>query len=318
MEAIYNRRYKINLVFSLVVSVFAAIVTALLSPYIFSKLFPGAENIHGGAAALVFIGLHLVITRKYRRRRRLDRIPFPDEWREILLEHVQFYRTLNDEGRGYFEKRVQVFLDEKRITGVGTEIDDRTRVLVASAAIIPVYKIEDWEYDTLEEVLVYPESFDRDYNFASGERDMLGMVVQSTSSLIISKRELLKGFCSPGGGNTAIHEFIHKIDEGDGEIDGLPVLMLSRGELAEWRGIRAAEIERIEAGRSDLDPYALTGEAEFLAVAGEYFFKNPAKLKSGSPELYGILKKIFKQDTAAILKSEAACIFKRRRASRTF
>lgn len=318
MEAIYNRRYRINLVFSLTVSLSAAAVTALLSPYIFRPMFPGVENLEGGAAALVFVALHLLITRKYRRRRRLDRVPFPEEWRGILSENVQFYRTLDDEGKAYFEKRVQVFLDEKRITGVDTEIDDRTRVLVASAAVIPVYMIEDWEYDTLEEVLVYPDSFDRDYSFAGSGRDMLGMVVQHTSSLIISKRELLKGFCSPGGGNTAIHEFIHKIDEGDGDIDGLPVLMLTLAELAEWKRIRAAEIERLEGGNSDLDPYALTGEAEFLAVAGEYFFKNPVKLKSGSPELYGILKKIFKQDTAAILKSEAACIFRRRKTSRTF
>jgi len=220
---------------------------------------------------------------------------------------------LGSDEKDYFEKKVQIFLGEKIITGVGTEIDDSTRLLIASAAIIPVFKIDDWEYDTLGEILVYPDRFDDEYNFTSGDRDVLGMVVQNTSSLIISKKELFKGFRCMDGGNTAIHEFIHKMDEEDGDIDGLPVLMLDKAELAEWKKVRASEMKKLESGRSDLDAYALDGEAEFLAVAGEYFFEHPEKMKEKNPELYNILKLIFRQDTAAILKSEALALFRKRR-----
>lgn len=47
---------------------------------------------------------------------------------------------------------------------------------------------------------------------------------------------------------------------------------------------------------SDINPYALTSNAEFLAVVSEYFFDNPEKMKSRHPELYNDLVGIFKQN----------------------
>lgn len=313
MEAVFTRRYKINLIFSLMVSMSAASLAAYAAPYLFGNQLIGPVKIEGIAAVSVFLGLHLFITGKYRKRKKIAAVPFPEEWREILSELVVFYRMLSDDDKYSFEKKVQIFLAEKLITGVKTDVNDSTRLLIAAAAIIPVFKIEDWEYDTLGEILVYPDSFDHDYNFVSGDRDVLGMVVQHTSSLIISKKELFRGFSSHDGSNTAIHEFIHKMDEEDGDIDGLPVMMLTKAELSEWKRIRASEIEKLESGRSDLDSYALTGEAEFLAVAGEYFFEKPERMKEKTPELYNILKAIFKQDTASIIKSETLGLFKRKR-----
>lgn len=313
MEVVFTRRYKINLIFSLITSLTAAAFAAYVAEFLPGKFYPGAENPAGLVAAAVFLILHLFITGKYRKRRKTASIPFPEEWRRILSDLVFFYRMLGDDEKYYFEKKVQIFLSEKKITGIETEVDDSTKLLIASAAIIPVFKIEDWEYDTLNEILVYPDRFDHDYNFKSGDRDVLGMVVQYTSSLIISKKALFREFSSMDGGNTAIHEFIHKIDEEDGVIDGLPVLMLNRDELARWVRIRASEMKKLESGHSDLDSYALTGEVEFLAVAGEYFFENPGKMKEKSPELYNILRSIFKQDTASIIKSEALGIFRKMR-----
>ena len=313
MEVVYTRRYKINLLFSVIISFSAASAAAFASPYLFGDILFGTVNLEGAVAASVFVLLHLFITGRYRRRKKIMSIPFPEEWREILSELVLFYRMLGDDDKHYFEKKVQIFLSEKIITGIETEIDDSTKLLIASAAIIPVFRIEDWEYDTVGEILVYPDRFDNDYNYKSGERDVLGMVVQHTSSLIISKKELFRGFRNMDGGNTAIHEFIHKMDEEDGEIDGLPVLMLNREQLTRWKAIRTSEMKKLESGNSVLDSYALTGEGEFLAVAGEYFFEHPGKMKESSPELYDILRIIFRQDTASIIKSEAISLFKKRR-----
>jgi Mlc titration factor MtfA (ptsG expression regulator) len=84
------------------------------------------------------------------------------------------------------------------------------------------------------------------------------------------------------------------IDEEDGEIDRLPVMMLNKEELAEWKRIREIEMAKLRSGRSDLNRDAIPEREEFLATAGEYFFNNPDKMKEKNPELYGILKKIFK------------------------
>ncbi len=312
MEVVFTRRYKINLFFSLAISLIAATFASYASPYLLKDVFSSVESYQGGIAAVVFVVFHLSLTSKYRKRKKIASAPFPAEWRDILSELVIFYRMLNADDKYIFEKKVQIFLGEKRITGIETDIDSATKILIASAAVIPVFRIEDWEYDTLGEILVYPDRFNHEYSFTPGDddRDVLGMVMQHSSTLIISKKELFRGFNIRDGGNTAIHEFIHKIDEEDGEIDGLPVLMLNSMEILEWKRVRELEIEKIKSGRSDISNYALTGPAEFLAVTGEYFFDYPEKLKNNNPELYNILKIIFKQDTAKLLKSEAKRLFR--------
>ena len=52
----------------------------------------------------------------------------------------------------------------------------------------------------------------------------------------------------------------------------------------------------IEAGQSDINRYALTNEAEFFAVASEYFFERPAIMRRKHPELYRTLERVFNQD----------------------
>ena len=54
------------------------------------------------------------------------------------------------------------------------------------------------------------------------------------------------------------------------------------------------EITRINNNQSDTDVYGATNEAEFFAVASEYFFEKPAQFQEKHPELYELLCKIFK------------------------
>ena len=304
MEMIYTKAYKVNYVISLIISGLTAAIAGYSGSFFF-RLAGDIGEINAVFAAAVFISMHYFMTNKYRKRKKILSMPFPKEWRVILSELVGFYNMLDEEDKLNFEKKIQIFLTEKIITGIGTNIDDRTRVLIASAAIIPVFRIEDWEYHRLSEVLVYPDRFDEQFSFTDKNRSILGMVVQHTSSLIISKKDLFKGFAGKGGDNTAIHEFIHKIDEEDGEIDGLPVLLLDRETISRWKSVRETEMEMIHQNKSDINPYALTGEAEFLAVTGEYFFNQPDRMIEKHPELYTILKTIFRQDTASIIKSNA-------------
>ena len=54
-------------------------------------------------------------------------------------------------------------------------------------------------------------------------------------------------------------------------------------------------MNKIKNRHSDINPYALTNNAEFLAVVSEYFFDNPEKMKSRHPELYKILSEMYRQ-----------------------
>ena len=57
----------------------------------------------------------------------------------------------------------------------------------------------------------------------------------------------------------------------------------------------------------DIDPYGLTNEAEFFAVATEYFFERPGLMETKHPELYAMLSRVFNQklgDRAASFTKE--------------
>ena len=89
-------------------------------------------------AAVVF-GFYRYTTAAGRRRAAALATVFPATWRKLLTGHVAFYRVLGDTEKSRFEQRVQLFLTDTRITGVQTEVDDLTRLLVAAAAVIPTF-----------------------------------------------------------------------------------------------------------------------------------------------------------------------------------
>ena len=238
-------------------------------------------------------------TRKERRRKQTVRQDFPAEWRKILHDRIGFYHTLDDEGKARFEKMVQLFLSEKRITGIETEIDDLTKMLVASSAIIPIFGFQDWEYQNLGEVLVFPGSikrYENEKNEVVGE--MLGRVnpFQNDHYVTLSKPALERGFADmQDRKNVGIHEFAHMLDQADGEIDGIPKAYLPDELVRPWQELMLRKIKSIHDGESEINSYGGTSEAEFFAVITEYFFEKPGQLAENHPQLYDLLTKIFHQ-----------------------
>jgi len=56
---------------------------------------------------------------------------------------------------------------------------------------------------------------------------------------------------------------------------------------------RHVMVEEMREGDSDLNPYGLTNEAEFFAVATESFFEKPEQLHKRTPDLYAVLKRFY-------------------------
>ena len=239
-------------------------------------------------------------TRVVRRRRAILWESFPPEWEVVLQRDVVFFRILEPAAQQRFRRQLQVFLGEKQVSGIKVEVDATTRVLVAASAIIPVFGFLDWEWNEISEVLVYPSRFDGDFQFGGkhGE-NILGMV--GTGSLgrlmILSKPDLISGFRNAADKrNIGIHEFAHLVDKTDGVIDGVPRVGLDRQAIGPWLDLVRRKMGEIEVGKSDIDRYALTNEAEFFAVTSEYFFERPGVLQRRHPALYGALERVFNQD----------------------
>lgn len=230
-------------------------------------------------------------------------ISFPHHWRTVLLTKVPFYVSLSTNEKSNFESRVQDFLLSCTITGVDVEVDLTDRLLVASSAIIPIFAFPEWTYSNLSEVLLYPDSFNHQFEYdGDSERTILGMVGTGylEGKMILSKRALHHGFSNNSDKkNTAIHEFVHLIDKMDGAIDGIPSILMERHYVLPWLDLIKKKIKEINEDDSDINPYGGTSNVEFYAVISEYFFERPKLLQKKHPKLYEMLEKFFNQDMSS-------------------
>jgi len=253
---------------------------------------------------IIIIGFFLLrlIRRNNISRWKVPEEPFPTEWRIILNQEVSFYNSLSQEEKKRFEYKVQEFLLNCRITGIETSVDTIDKLLVASSAVIPIFEFNDWKYSNIHEVLLYPSMFNQKFDTEGAERDILGMVGNGymEGKMILSKPALKHGFKNESDKkNTAIHEFVHLIDMTDGSIDGIPSLLLEKQYSIPWIDLINKKIDEIYEGESDINPYGGTNRAEFFSVVSEYFFERPKLLERNHPELYDLLKRVFKQDMSS-------------------
>ena len=228
--------------------------------------------------------------------------PFPIDWRIILNQDVSFYNSLSEEEKNRFEYKVQEFLLNCRITGIETSVDTTDKILVASSAVIPIFEFNDWKYSNIHEVLLYPSMFNKEFDTKGSDRGILGMVGSGymEGKMILSQQALKHGFKNESDKkNTAIHEFVHLIDMTDGSIDGIPSLLLEKQYSIPWIDLINKKIDEIYDGESDINPYGGTNRAEFFSVVSEYFFERPKLLERNHPELYDLLKRVFKQDMSS-------------------
>ena len=226
--------------------------------------------------------------------------PVPEVYKKILQQEVPFYQQLNAAQQKSFENRLQQFLSGVKITGVKTVVEDIDMVLVAASAIIPIFNFDGWRYVNLHEVLLYPDSFNHDFEQHGAGRDILGMVGSGAMNniMILSQFELRQAFSNrTGKSNTAIHEFVHLVDKTDGSIDGVPAFILDKQYILPWLQRMREEIDLIRNDQSDIDSYGASNESEFFAVVSEYFFERPELLQQKHPELYELLLRIFNPQT---------------------
>lgn len=252
---------------------------------------------------LFLLVLILFVRKRKKKEAALSARQIPaDDMNKELSEHVSFYQRLNQADKTAFRLRVQHFLDTTAITAVGGfKLTPLDKLYVASSAIIPIFHFKDWAYNNLDEVLIYPDTFTKDYDIKDAGRNVLGMVGDGAMHrmMILSLPALRAGFEAERAGNTGIHEFVHLLDKADGATDGIPQYLIPEDLIKPWSKYMHEAIHDIRNNDSDINPYAGTNEAEFFAVISEYFFQKPSFLENHHPELYSILVKVYGSNTKA-------------------
>ena len=254
---------------------------------------------------------------KARKRKEIVKQEFPEAWRAILHEMVSHYKYLNDKDQDHLEKLIQVFIAEKNYEGCnGLEITDTIRVTIAANACMLLLGLSHDLYKNLDSILVYPSTvvipesrvsmFSQSPSVTRNEVAILGQAFMRGPVILIWDA-VKRGAKHPERGhNVVYHEFAHIIDMYDGKADGTPILS-SRDQYKKWAKICTKEFfllqERSKKGKKTfLDKYGATNEPEFFAVATEYFFDKPVKMKKKHPSLYTLLQGFYNQDPAGRAK----------------
>lgn len=225
--------------------------------------------------------------------------------KQFLDQNVSFYHALDDAEKHVFEKRVLLFLATTKVVGHDVDITDQDCLLIASAAIILVWKFPKWHYVNLHTVYLVSGSFNDNADLGKNDSHYLGVVGNGDlyGKMILSKPALHHGFANDQDKhNVALHEFSHLLDMADGHTDGFPERLKEYAFSAPWIELIRQETLKINQGESSIGDYAATNQAEFFSVATEYFFERPKLLQRKHPKVYTMLQAVYQNDLAAIEK----------------
>ena len=212
--------------------------------------------------------------------------------------------------RAQLRGHVNVFLEEKAFVGCGgLEMSDEIRVTIAGhACLLLLNRITDY-YPGFTTILVYPDTYvarevTRDGMLETVEEQARAGESWHRGPVVLSWEDVLRATDrGHAGDNVVLHEFAHKLDEENEQLDGLPVLADQR-QYATWAEVFNREFESlrrsVERGEPTvLDDYGAESPSEFFAVVTETFFERPRELSAQHPQLYEQMRRFFNLDPAS-------------------
>ena len=262
----------------------------------------------------LFIGvviIAVIIGKPYWRefkRKRVNQVPFPKEWRKILKHRMPYFRKMPADLQLQLKQHIQIFLAEKEFIGCnGVIISDDIRVTIAAQACLLLLNRKTDYYPKLRTILVYPRAFTKQQQTRSSDGVHFSQHVAMSGEswgfgkIVLSWQDTLDGAYLPEDGhNVVIHEFAHQLDQEDGLADGAPILGKDQS-YACWADVFSDQFEQLKyqassGSHSIFDYYGATNPAEFFAVASEVFFEKAKQLRHEHPKLYEQLSLYYRVD----------------------
>ncbi|MBS0346211.1 MAG: zinc-dependent peptidase [Proteobacteria bacterium] len=244
--------------------------------------------------------------RRWRRQRAANRMQVPHEQWERVEQSLPFLDFLPAGERPRLRRLALELLADKQIHGAeGVNITDDMLLSIALQACLPILHIGLDAYADWVGIVVYPGDFiiprsvvDEDGVVHEYDDEVLGEAWEGGPVLL----SWFDGEAQPVGVNVVIHEFAHKLDMGNGEVDGYPALpadMPATDWAAAFQPAFNDFCRRVDDGEDMLlDPYGAEHPAEFFAVMSEAFFETPGLLKTEYPAVYTQLSRFYRQDPA--------------------
>jgi MtfA peptidase len=231
----------------------------------------------------------------------------PDSLWQQTLSKLPFLADLSVDEQKRLKTLAEQFLAEKEFsTAGGLQLTDEICVSIAAQGCLPILELGLAAYGEWVGIIVYPDEFvvQRQQADADGVvhefTDVLAGEAWEGGPLLLSWRDAqMAGDIY----NVVIHEFAHKLDMLNGEVDGMPALH-SGITVDAWESTFSAAYDdfcqRVDAGEETLiDPYASEAPEEFFAVLSENFFGTPEAIEQAYPAVYALLCRYYRQDPLA-------------------
>jgi Mlc titration factor MtfA (ptsG expression regulator) len=232
------------------------------------------------------------------RRLRVQSVPFPDTWRDIIRKRVPYVRALPADLQLQLKKHIQVFLAEKPFIGCGgLKMTDEIRVTIAAQACLLILNRPTDYYPKLRQILVYPGAFfvDRAHTDHAGiqreHRRVLSGESWTQGQVILSWHDTVEGAAVVNDAqNVVIHEFAHQLDSEKGYTSGAPMLG-GKQRYERWSRVMSQAYAQLQHDAAHglptlINTYGASDPAEFFAVLSETFFEQPGELAAHHPDIY--------------------------------
>jgi MtfA peptidase len=220
--------------------------------------------------------------------------------RAVLGKYAIHYQRLGQADKAKFERIVAHFVHEKEWTGAGVAMEHEMKLMISACAAQLLLGHPDVVLKHFQRIVVYPRS----YRSRHTGRMHQGEVRPQAGLILISWEDFLHGYAhTRDAHNVGLHEMAHALWFENSILNGEDDF-LHPERLARWMEHAEGEMAHIRKGQSRLfRDYAATNQAEFFAVAVEYFFEQPTLFHKEIPELYAILCGMLRQDPDKVLLS---------------
>ncbi|MBC7903945.1 MAG: zinc-dependent peptidase [Gemmatimonadaceae bacterium] len=204
-----------------------------------------------------------------------------------------YYRSLGQEQKVKFVKRVYAFSRSKKFEYIGVEPKQEMPLLISSAAIQITFGLDKYLFSYFTTIYVLKA----EYRYGLNPNNFQGHV--NSHGIYLSWENFVRGYEDyTDAHNVGLHEMAHALafvnfmDPGGRSED--------EKFIADWSHFSAVArpiFTEMQAGRSTIfGSYAATNYNEFWAVAVENFFERPQLVKTNMPELYREMCILLNQD----------------------
>ena len=215
----------------------------------------------GGLGAVLF-GIYLLYDLRNRQLlHKIDSLVFPDSYKKILSK-TPHYPKLSMQDQKKLQRSILRFIYTKDFVGVGLEVTDEMKVVIAFyACLLLVHKETESCYEELKTIIVYPHAvIVKEVKSAGGIFTKEQFVIQGQSAndtVVITWHEAKKEAYHLRHNNVIIHEFAHEIDFMDGYLDRVPPLAYPKSYVTLLVLVATVTAELLQFGSEAVEKFAL-------------------------------------------------------------